>query len=93
MTVSPITGFTQQFAKALNAMDASRAGSMDADKTAMVDFDPVEVKDGGFSMLRRRPKEPEGNGSFTIPVKSSIKQNKGIAELFASQGAKNVDVE
>ena len=48
----------------------------------MIDFEPIEVKEIGLHAIKKRKKEPEG--SFNLTHKSSIKDNRGIAELFAS---------
>ena len=90
VTVNPITGHTQQFLP-----NDSRKGSIerspDANKQDLIDFTPIEVNDIGLASLTKRKKEPVGG--FVVPHRSSLKETKGIAELFASVGdkSKNVD--
>ena len=66
VTVNPITGHTQQFAKALNnGADQTRNDSLDVDRQDLIDFAPIQVKDVGLSKIHKRQKEPEGG--FVIP--------------------------
>ena len=60
----------------------SRERSVENDKQDMIDFQPIEVKEIGLQKLQKRKKEPEG--SIFMPKRSSLKDSKGIAELFAT---------
>ena len=69
------------------------AGSPEADKQSMIDFVPMDLKLGDITLVpRRRKKEAEGHKSY-LPGKSQIMQQKGITDLFNSQGVRNADID
>ena len=82
VTMNPITGHTQKFANGetndiTHIIASPRSGVVEKD----LDFDPVMVGDPLAHVQRRKKAQVR------------IKDNKGLAQLIASQGDANIDIE